>query len=278
MTQKPMHVTEAARLRRGRRRRRPHPRAARPVGDLPRARSTATAPCASCSTRTASRSSRSAASAASMSRKGFPSTLGRHGRSRPRRHGARTPSAPTSREAPYGSMDPDERLELLDAEGIDAVVLYTTVGLLWEAELEDVELSQAYTRAYNRWICEFCSDSPRLVPTAHLSLGDPVGGGEGARAGRGRRRPGRVRRAVHPRRPAARPPRQRPRVRGGPGPRRPLRHPPHLRAAVDEGVTRWARGRTCGSSACWRRYRPPTACATSSRRCSTTASSTSSRG
>ena len=52
-------------------------------------------------------------------------------------------------------------------------MLYTTVGLLWEAELDDPELSQAYTRAYNRWICEFCADSPRLVPTAHLSLSDP---------------------------------------------------------------------------------------------------------
>lgn len=77
-------------------------------------------------------------------------------------------------EAPYGSMDPDERIELLDAEGIDAAVLYTTVGLLWEAELEDPELSQAYTRAYNRWICEFCADHDRLVPTAHVSLTDPA--------------------------------------------------------------------------------------------------------
>ncbi len=68
---------------------------------------------------------------------------------------------------------PNERLELLDAEGIDAVVLYTTVGLLWEAELQDTELSQAYCRAYNRWICEFCADSDRLVPTAHLSMSDP---------------------------------------------------------------------------------------------------------
>jgi predicted TIM-barrel fold metal-dependent hydrolase len=76
-------------------------------------------------------------------------------------------------EAPFGSMDATERLELLDAEGIDAVVLYTTIGLLWEAELDDLELSQAYTRAYNRWICDFCADSARLVPTAHLSLSDP---------------------------------------------------------------------------------------------------------
>ena len=71
-------------------------------------------------------------------------------------------------------MDPNERLQLLDAEGLDAVILYTTVGLLWEAELKDPELCQAYTKAYNRWICEFCSGSPRLVPTAHLSLSDPI--------------------------------------------------------------------------------------------------------
>jgi uncharacterized protein len=107
-----------------------------------------------------------------MSRRGFPSTLGAMG----------APDLPAIQkdpqrtylaEAPYGSMDPNERLELLDAEGLDAVILYTTVGLLWEAELKDPELCQAYTTAYNRWICEFCADSPRLVPTAHLSLSDP---------------------------------------------------------------------------------------------------------
>ena len=107
-----------------------------------------------------------------MSRRGFPATLGAMG----------APDLPAMQkdpqrtylgEAPFGSMDPGERLQLLDAEGLDAVVLYTTVGLLWEAELDDPELSQAYTTAYNRWICEFCADSPRLVPTAHLSLSDP---------------------------------------------------------------------------------------------------------
>jgi predicted TIM-barrel fold metal-dependent hydrolase len=87
---------------------------------------------------------------------------------------ARDPERTYVSEAAYGSFDPSERLHLLDAEGLDAVVLYPTLGLLWEAELEDPELSQAYTRAYNRWICEFCSDSgDRLVPTAHLSLSDP---------------------------------------------------------------------------------------------------------
>ena len=88
-------------------------------------------------------------------------------------------------------MHPGERIELLDAEHIDIVILYTTVGLLWEAEVEDPALSQAYTKAYNRWICEFCADEPRLVPTAHLSLSDPVAAaaeleravGEGAKGG-----------------------------------------------------------------------------------------------
>lgn len=75
-------------------------------------------------------------------------------------------------EHPFGSMDPAERVRMLDAEGIDAVALYTTIGLLWESEVEDPALSQAYTTAYNRWICEFASYSPRLLPIAHISLTD----------------------------------------------------------------------------------------------------------
>jgi len=123
-----------------------------------------------------------------MSRRGFPSTLGAMGDPD---FAAMMfdPERTYVREAPYGSMNPRERIDVLDAEGIDAAVLYTTIGLLWEAELEDAELSQAYTRAYNRWICEFCADEPRLIPTAHLSLGDPAAAaheleravGEGAR-------------------------------------------------------------------------------------------------
>ena len=107
-----------------------------------------------------------------MSRRGFPSTLGAMG-DPDLRAMQKDPERTYLREAPFGSMDPAERLELLDAEGIDAAVLYTTVGLLWEAELDDPELSLAYTRAYNRWICEFCADIARLVPAAHLSLSDP---------------------------------------------------------------------------------------------------------
>lgn len=107
-----------------------------------------------------------------LSRRGFPSTLGAMG-DPDLRNMQRDPARTYLLEAPYGTIHAGERLELLDAENIDAAILYTTVGLLWEAEVTDPALAQAYTTAYNRWICEFCADSPRLVPTAHLSLSDP---------------------------------------------------------------------------------------------------------
>ncbi|HUC33078.1 MAG TPA: amidohydrolase family protein [Ilumatobacteraceae bacterium] len=108
-----------------------------------------------------------------MSRMGFPSTLGAMGApDLPAMQ--KDPERTYLREAPFGSMHPRERVEVLNAEHIDIAILYTTVGLLWEAEVEDPELSQAYTKAYNRWICEFCADEPRLIPTAHLSLTDPA--------------------------------------------------------------------------------------------------------
>jgi len=76
--------------------------------------------------------------------------------------------------AGLGAWDATERLERLDRENLDLAILYPTLGVLWEAECEDLELAQAYTRAYNRWIVEFCAGSGgRLVPIAHLSLGLP---------------------------------------------------------------------------------------------------------
>jgi predicted TIM-barrel fold metal-dependent hydrolase len=76
--------------------------------------------------------------------------------------------------AAFGTMGMKERLQLLDQEGLAKALLYPTIGLLWECETMDPELSGAYCRAYNRWIADFCRDSGgRLVPIAHLSLGDP---------------------------------------------------------------------------------------------------------
>jgi predicted TIM-barrel fold metal-dependent hydrolase len=59
-------------------------------------------------------------------------------------------------------------------ENLERSILYPTLSILWVAECEDEEITQAYIRAYNRWIVEFCADSDgRLVPVAQLSLNDP---------------------------------------------------------------------------------------------------------
>ena len=75
--------------------------------------------------------------------------------------------------APAAATDPAARLALLDADGIAQALLYPSLGLQWEGEVDDPAYALAHTRAYNRWIEEFCSGSDgRLVPIAHLTLGD----------------------------------------------------------------------------------------------------------
>jgi predicted TIM-barrel fold metal-dependent hydrolase len=87
-----------------------------------------------------------------------------------------SPERRYSDSMPFGAGDAAERVELLDRENLEKSVLYPTIGLLWECELEDPELSLAYQRAYNRWIADFCRGSRgRLVPIAHLTLLDPDG-------------------------------------------------------------------------------------------------------
>ena len=78
--------------------------------------------------------------------------------------------------SPAGGYDPIERLRVMDREGIDVVLLYPTIGICWEGHVTDGHLATAYTRAYNRWLAEFCrTDSRRLYPVAHISLLDPEG-------------------------------------------------------------------------------------------------------
>lgn len=77
---------------------------------------------------------------------------------------------------PFGASNPAERVALLDQENLELALLYPTLGLLWEWEVTDAELSLAYCRAYNRWIADFCRGSGgRLVPIAQLTLLDPAG-------------------------------------------------------------------------------------------------------
>jgi len=77
---------------------------------------------------------------------------------------------------PPGGYDPAARLQVMDAEGIDVALLYPTIGICWEGLVTDPALATAYTRAYNRYIVDFCAHDPqRLVPVAHISLIDEHG-------------------------------------------------------------------------------------------------------
>jgi predicted TIM-barrel fold metal-dependent hydrolase len=78
--------------------------------------------------------------------------------------------------SPLGGYNPTARLKVMDDEGIDIALLYPTLGIFWEGAVQDAQLATAYTRAYNRWIVEFCQHNPkRLYPIAHISLLDPEG-------------------------------------------------------------------------------------------------------
>ena len=80
---------------------------------------------------------------------------------------------PYRESLPFGGCDPQERLTLLDREGLAKAIIYPTLSLEWEAEVTDPELALAYCRAYNRWIVDFCADSGgRLIPIAHIAMGD----------------------------------------------------------------------------------------------------------
>jgi predicted TIM-barrel fold metal-dependent hydrolase len=70
-----------------------------------------------------------------------------------------------------------EYLRCMDAEGIDAVVLYPSMGLFvpFQPELAPAQSARA-CRAYNEWIAEYCSTDPRrlagvgIVPLADVGF------------------------------------------------------------------------------------------------------------
>ncbi len=76
-------------------------------------------------------------------------------------------------------------LEMMDAEGLDRMVLYPSKGL-YAASVEhmDGRLSAAICRAYNRWLRDFCDAAPdRLIGVAVTALHDPLLAAEEARYG-----------------------------------------------------------------------------------------------
>ncbi len=73
---------------------------------------------------------------------------------------------------PPASYDTRARVQLLDEWGVDAGVVFPTVGILWDKE-EDPELAMAYARAYNNWQWDFARPAlQRILPIAHIPLYD----------------------------------------------------------------------------------------------------------
>lgn len=82
------------------------------------------------------------------------------------------PDIPYAEACPPASYDTSARVALLDEWGVDAGVVFPTIGILWDKE-DDPELAMAYARAYNNWQWDFASPAlDRIVPIAHIPLYD----------------------------------------------------------------------------------------------------------
>ena len=72
-----------------------------------------------------------------------------------------------------GGRDPVERLRVLDEEGIDAAVLFPSMGLMYGL-YEDPKPAVALCAANNDWLAEYCRADPRrLIGVALLPQQDP---------------------------------------------------------------------------------------------------------
>ena len=68
--------------------------------------------------------------------------------------------------------DPAERIKDQDVDGVQAEVIYTTLGMAL-FQLADADLQRACFRVYNDWVAEFASYNPkRLYPIGLISLED----------------------------------------------------------------------------------------------------------
>ena len=79
---------------------------------------------------------------------------------------------PTYEESiPEGARNFDVRLAWMDHHGIDLAIVYPSLLLGWQDEVEDAGLASAYCRVYNTWLTDLCRPySERMVPIAHVAL------------------------------------------------------------------------------------------------------------
>src|SRR5207237_7040763 len=82
-----------------------------------------------------------------------------------------------------GGWDPAVRLDDMDTDGVDAEVLYPSIGMTI-AQSADAPYQLECTRAYNDWLTEFCAAGKgRLAGLAMIPVidgGEGLGGGAGA--------------------------------------------------------------------------------------------------
>jgi predicted TIM-barrel fold metal-dependent hydrolase len=76
-----------------------------------------------------------------------------------------------------GAAAPDVRLEMMRSEGINAEIIYPTIGLYLWWNVDDPELGTACCRIYNDWLDEHLGGNPRIgltgpVPT--WNVGDAI--------------------------------------------------------------------------------------------------------
>ena len=73
-------------------------------------------------------------------------------------------------DVPEPAYDPDARVKEMDREGIEAELLYASFGLSMYG-IPDKEFQFACMRAFNDWLADFCSASPKrlfgiaMIPT-----------------------------------------------------------------------------------------------------------------
>ena len=66
-------------------------------------------------------------------------------------------------------FSPQSRIDDMDAQGVDAQVIYPTAGgQLLGKPFQDVELLAACCRAYNDWSLEYCSAAPQRLRMAAM--------------------------------------------------------------------------------------------------------------
>lgn len=75
-----------------------------------------------------------------------------------------------------GGWDPAARLDAQAKDGVEAEVLYTTLGMRL-FPLKDAEFQQRCFRAFNDWLVDYCAHAPdRLLGIAAISLWDVEAG------------------------------------------------------------------------------------------------------